>query len=214
MLCDNKRDILFIDLICHGVPSYHLYEKYLHYLNKNYGMQTDGYFRTIFRYKPMGWREKYIYNSDSIIEYCKSQNTDPYFLAFEHGFCNSKSCYECPWREKSAADIRIGDYWHKKYADNKTGVSMVATFTDQGEAFIKKLYKYNYGKIKKEPVEDYFCCQQIKNNLRPVFWEEMLHDLSMEKDIESVVKKYIIPYEKRKKIRLMVQSFKRVMKKE
>ena len=214
-LCSKEeKDVLYVDLICHGVPSINLYNSYLRYLENHFEINTKGSISTIFRYKPRGWREIYLYNTDSEKEYCVSQKEDPYFLAFEYGFCYAKSCFDCPWRDKSAADIRLGDYWHEKYADNNTGVSMVLVLTEAGERIVHALAEKGSGVIKEEPIEDYFSCQQTKNVARPVFWEEFIQELSSEKDLGAIVKEYIGPFAKRKSISRKIQRIKRVIKKD
>lgn len=203
----QKDNILFVDLICHGVPSYNLYLKYLEYLG-SIGLNTEGHFETKFRYKPKGWREIYIYNTDFQNDYCKSQNIDPYFLMFEHGFCYSKSCYDCPWRDKSSADIRLGDYWHVKYSDNTTGISMAVALTEKGQMNLEELIGEN-ASIQSEPISDYAECQQIKNNKRPVFWEELQKELSSDGRLVDIVNKYAIPFDKRRKISRLIKKVRR-----
>lgn len=211
-LLKNKIDhILFVDLICHGVPSYHLYKKYLEHLEKNEHMNIDE-LETIFRYKPNGWRERYIYNGNSQKSICTDQHKDLFFMMFEQGLCYSKACYECPWRDKSAADIRLGDYWDNKYASDKTGVSMVIAVTDKGENWVKKLESEYTGKVKEEPIQDYFNCQQVINHPRPVFWSSVIDDLSSKRELKEIVNEYAIPFEKRSQIRRKMLSFKRVLK--
>lgn len=199
----NSDSTIFIDLICHGVPSYNLYKKYLAYL-KDEGFEINDELYTIFRLKTKGWRKKYIFNTDGIHTYCKSQNKDPYYIAFEHGFCYSKDCFECPWRDKSMADIRLGDYWHDKYKNNKSGVSMAVTFTKKGEDYLNA----NINNLKNEPINDYYECQQIKNKRLPVFWDNLQDDLARDFSLSYIIDKYFLPFENRKKIRKVLQALK------
>ena len=209
-LLRKNDNVILVDLICHGVPSYNLYKKYLEFLNRK-GMNTDGLMETVFRYKEKGWRERYIYNTDGTATYCESQDKDPYFIAFEHGFCYSQNCFECPWRDKSAADIRLGDYWHQKYANNNTGISMVATFTDKGLACVNEM-KINADIFKEEPINDYYECQQIKNSQIPVFWKELQEALISDKDLYDILSEYIFPFERRKKISKKLAKLKGAIK--
>lgn len=208
-IVENRENVVLVDLICHGVPSYALYEKYLQYLAEKKKLEINEKFNTIFRYKPSGWRDIHIYNGNFNNHAIQNQKKDPYYIMFEHGFCYSKGCYECPWRDKSAADIRLGDYWAQKYATDMTGVSMVAVFTKRGEEWIDRIRVMDCGKLKVESVNDYFSCQQIKNNPRPVFWEELVKDLnSDEKTLLQVLEEYVIPFERRKKIRKYLSKIK------
>ena len=197
----DRMDVLLVDLICHGVPSYNLYKKYMEYIVRRKKIATKDGLETVFRYKKLGWRERYIYNDNFTDSFYENQNKDPYFLSFEHGFCYAKSCYECPWRTKSAADIRIGDYWHKRFRDNDTGVSMVAVLTALGESAINIIDQKGIGIINKESIQDYFECQQTDNNPRPAFWEEFVAELGGNYDMETVLNRYVVPSEKRKRLR-------------
>lgn len=209
----KKRDNIFlVDLICHGVPSYAMYKKYLDYLKNEKQMNVDG-IETIFRYKPRGWREIYIYSENDGKSICTHQSKDPYFLMFEHGFCYAKGCYECPWRDCSAADIRIGDYWGTKYKTDTTGVSMVVVLTENGKTLLKSLKSSHVGKLKKEPIGDYFQCQQTVNLPRPVFWEELIDALNTDsRSFTDIINQYIVPFEQRKRLSRKIASIRSFMK--
>ncbi len=208
----DDLDVLLVDLICHGVPSYWLYTSYLNYLKNSKKIDTSKTFRTVFRYKERGWREKYIYNENENQSYCEHQNKDPFLLCFEHGFCYAKCCYECPWRDKSAADIRIGDFWGDKFRKDCLGVNMVSVLTQKGEDLINVLEKSEAGKLRLETVGDYFLNQQTINNLRPVFWEELIEELKSNIPMEKIIKEYIRPFEVRKALRRKAIKLKEVIK--
>lgn len=200
-ILNNCPNILLVDLICHGVPSYGLYKKYLDYLKRVKGLEIDSEFETIFRYKPNGWKERYICSGNSTDHCVQHQSKDPYFLMFEHGFCYLKGCYECPWRSKSAADIRLGDYWGDKFADDATGVSMVAAFTDYGRDIIEQIQEETLEELRKENIDDYISNQQLSNNARPVFWEELISELNnSSENLEDILKVYVQPFEENRRL--------------
>lgn len=209
-LYSDKKNVIYVDLICHGVPTYKLYTKYLQHLEK-FGINSTDDVKTVFRYKPKGWRKKYIYNKNATTEYCKCQNKDMFYLFFEHGLCYSKTCYECLWRDKSEADIRLGDYWHKKYAKNKTGVSMVIALNQTGKEYIYNMCE-DTGVLKKESVEHYFDCQQTTNYRKPAFWEELIYELDSESDLRDIMSEYVYPFEKRKKVGQLIHKLKGALK--
>ena len=196
-LYKNRQDVILVDLICHGVPTYYLYEAYLRYLHDNKRLNTNNPIKTVFRVKRKGWRTKHIWTSDNRNSYSSSQNQDLFLLPFDHSACYMRSCYECPWRDSSLADLRLGDYWHSKYASNHTGVSMIASFTKKGEDVIHFLQNNQLGIVKEEPTKDYYACQQTQNLPRPVFWEDFLQDLSSGRNLNDIVKQYVIPLHKR-----------------
>ena len=59
-LLKDRSNVIYADLICHGVPTYHLFEKYKDYLRRKKHISSDN-FDIVFRDKRLGWREIYIY---------------------------------------------------------------------------------------------------------------------------------------------------------
>lgn len=207
------NDVILVDLICHGVPTKAAYDSYMRYLVTRKKFHSKGAVSTIFRYKGKGWRNIHIYNSDGKRRLCASEKRDPYFLNFTRGFSYAPSCYECPWRASSAADIRIGDYWGKKYAADKSGVSMLCVMTDRGRQCIEELRTQKVGIFCEQNIGDYFAVQQTENRPRPVFWEELIGELKSNRSIEKIVKEFVMPYEKRLRFWKMISSIKEVCNK-
>ena len=200
-LLKDRSNIIYVDLICHGVPTYHLFKKYQDYLKRKKSINPDN-FDIVFRDKRFGWRERYIYTHDLKHENIAHQNKDPYFLSFEHGFCYSHGCYECPWRDCSAADLRLGDYWHKKFEQDKTGVSEVIAMTESGRQLIEKTQNEGIAEIIPQQIEDYTTIQQMTNNREPVFWQEYVYELADDNvTLEKTHTKYVLPAEKIRRFR-------------
>lgn len=101
---------IYVDLICHGIPSYNLFIRYKEFLQQKYHITTKN-LNPIFRFKEKGWRNKYICIESEEKRMIFNHRKDPFYLAFENSICLGEQCYECPWRIKSDADIRIGDFW-------------------------------------------------------------------------------------------------------
>ncbi len=198
-LLKDKKDVIFIDLICHGVPSYNLFEKYKITLKEKYGFGCDK-FDITFRYKPNGWRERYMKVSSDGKELLQHKKENEYFMMFESKNCYSEACYECRWRSCSSADLRIGDYWGEKFVDDETGVSMVLSMNETGESVLKEIQ--SYGRINEEELSDYFVSQQTENVSRTVYYNDVMEMLRDEEtSLEEIVEKYIIPFEKRKQVK-------------
>lgn len=195
-LFSDRKDILYIDLICHGVPSYHLYDKYKQKLNTEYGLNPLK-ISVVFRYKPMGWRHYHIHSSDGENSCCFSKEKDDYFRMFERGNCYMKSCYECRFRNSTCADIRLGDYWGPRFSDDTTGVSMVLCATKKGESIVEELKNTKAGSLQEQPIDDYIQYQQMTNFPPPVFYDELIENLKKPKiKMSAICDKYVFPFER------------------
>ena len=194
-----RRDNLFtIDLICHGVPTYNLFKKYKEYLTERYGRKTEN-IHICFRYKPKGWRVIHIFTSDGEIETCFDQKEDLYFRMFESMNCYSPACYDCKWRDKSVADLRLGDFWGPLFEHDNTGVSIIGCMTQKGSKLLTELQNKSWGKLERQSSDNYLKYQQIKNKVKPLFYEELLKRLGDKKTkLSFVVEKYAEPFEQKK----------------
>lgn len=136
----KEPNFIFIDLFCHGVPSYLLWTAYInHHIGEN-----ENLLRPVFRDKCNGW---HAYTMSLLTDKRRISTTQQHNDLFQNIFLGDFSlntpCYTCKFRAtKSAADIRIGDLWGGKYANNDSGVTGVLTFTNKGETVIGNLLEY------------------------------------------------------------------------
>jgi hypothetical protein len=155
-------------------------------------VDNDSTTSVIFRNKRKGWHKKYITITSAKKQYNKKYVRDNFGVFFELGNCNMPTCYECPYRDKSVADIRLGDYWGEKYNKNKKGVSMVLAMTEQGLALLKKLDNLC---IKEEQIKDYFTIQYPYNQQKPIYYTELMLNLREDTKLKLLRKKYCKKYE-------------------
>lgn len=179
----KRENFLLIDIICHGVPSYVLWNKYISKFNNIKELK--------FRDKRRGWRQKYIYIKTNSKTYCKNEKKDFFYRFFE--MCNvyNECCYECRYRDKSAADLRVGDYWGPRYIKNKTGVSMIIPMTNKGNEYITSLKKQKLIQLEESDINDYFKYQQTENIRIPLEYDEIISDLKKPfTTLKQIDKKY------------------------
>ena len=135
------------DIICHGVPSPKVWQKYLDFLKK----QKQERIRNVqFRNKDHGWslyRTKVLFDTRT---YSKSHQEDLFMKAFLSNICLRDSCYNCSFKKKyRISDITLADYWgidniHPNMNDDK-GTSLVIINSDKGKELfelIKDNLKY------------------------------------------------------------------------
>ncbi len=122
-----------LDLVCHGVPSPLLFEKYLTWLSG----KTSRVVAYDFRDKKNGWG----LSIKAITEKkCKTWpgTLDPYYYHFLKGNTYRECCYSCLYsRRERAGDISLGDYWgigkeHPEFYSTK-GVNCVLVNTNKGQ---------------------------------------------------------------------------------
>ena len=204
----HRRDkALLIDLICYGVPTYYLWKVYLDQRRKKNGVGNCP--EVEFRSKDGGWRRRVISITGNGNNYRNVENKDDYYSIFKNNLCNMKSCYDCPYREKSAADIRIGDYWGERYESDDTGVSMVISVTEEGEKQIVHLAKDGKIWLEETDLGEYWSVQYPYNPKKPVFRERLIRELGDEKkELFDIRKIYSKPFENEEKLYRILLSVK------
>ena len=132
---DDDR-LITVDLVCHGVPSPMVFERYLRYLESESGSTAR---RADFRGKKRGWRRF------SMVVECSNGTTladtldrDPYLACFLRNLCLRPSCSSCSYAcVQRVADITLGDFWtigrcHPELDDDR-GISEVFVNTEAGQ---------------------------------------------------------------------------------
>lgn len=190
-IIEDREDVVYIDLVCHGIPTAHLFRRYRQYIKNHSGVDMSKA-EMSFRYKPKGWRLIYLFASDGEHEYCRDQKNDPFFRLFEVGACYSEACYDCRWRADSEADIRLADYWGPKFAEDETGVSMVVCYTPHGKKLAAEMAAS--GRLLLQPIDDYLRFQAQSNPPKPPFYQAVIRDLQNDSiSFETLADKYAIP---------------------
>lgn len=189
-----RENAILVDLICHGVPSQLVWVKHLEEIRKKYNIEDHP--DVIFRTKKVQWHSRYMKIFDSKNCYEESETKDNFYAIFRRGLCYMNTCFECPYREKSAADIRIGDYWGERFADDAQGVSMVIANNSKGNEIIQKLKRENKVNISKQVLREYWTVQYPYNQQKPLFSDKMIADVkNPELTLSQIRKKYCSIYD-------------------
>lgn len=178
------ENLLCIDIVCHGVPSKKVWQKYLDWIAKgNKIMGVD--FRNK---KDFGWAAHVL-----SIKTTEKQINDKTFVNLFYGHNILRpSCYECPYKSiYHPGDITIADYWGIDIAapgfnDNK-GVSLVLVNTPKGEQYFEKaknVIEWKETRIK-DSMQPPLKAPFPKPKEREIFWEDF-----RDKDFSYIAKKY------------------------
>ena len=136
-LGESNDKLVTVDLLCHGVPSPGLWEKYVKALEKKHGSRME-YVR--FKDKTDSWRHYAFTTSLGSCPYIK----DPYMALFVQDMSLRPSCYNCAVRGgRSGSDLTLSDLWSvqrcaPEMSDDK-GVSGVYVNSEKGRALMESL---------------------------------------------------------------------------
>ncbi len=158
----REQDFLLVDFFCHGVPSYHLWDRYWrHCLGGD--LPTSAKWRD----KSRGWHSFTMRLDSEKKTYVRTLESHDFFLnSFLGNLALNQPCYACKFRHTdSSADIRIGDFWGEKYRRNQTGVSAALAFTPAGKAMLEALTEY--GELGAEALPD-ILAEQISGRHDPL----------------------------------------------
>lgn len=191
----RRKAAILVDLICHGVPSQYLWRKYLQEVEEKYKISTNPYVN--FRSAQGKWHIRSMAIFDDKKKYIKNDRKDLFYIFFRNSLCDMESCYDCPYREKSGADIRIGDYWGPRYEKNEDGVSMVIGITSKGVQLIADLS----GEKEEYPLKEFWDVQSPYNRQKPLFYEALIDELkNPNRPLNEIRVKYAKGYEIREKL--------------
>ena len=168
----NKRDFaILIDLVCAGVPTKFLVDKYLKEKKNDSDKSKNNYFKFIYEKKN----------------------------------CYMKSCYDCPYRNKSSADIRIGNYDGKL---NNSKTLMILTNTTKGNELISKLN--SEANVEEHSINNYYKVHQICNFYIPQEYRtKLILDLKNPKiKLKKVIEQYYGYEIVLDKLKHIIQKFK------
>ena len=128
----DYSNLYCVDLICMGIPSAQVWQKYL-----NTFFYGEKIIKVNFKEKSEGWKrfnlsittDKQIFKQYGMI--------NPYFKSMFNTYNMRKSCFVCPFKKKErAADITIADCWGANTLvpeiDDDKGLSSVIVHTEKG----------------------------------------------------------------------------------
>lgn len=187
----DYTNLVCVDVVCHGVPSRQLWEKYVRYCEKKYKHKIKD---VNFRCKDVGWKNFGLKRTDlNNKKIFISKDLDPYMSLFLKNYSLRPSCYNCKAKNNKKADLTIGDFWgieriEPELNDGK-GVSLVIIRTDKGEKIFQdiehffRVAKVNYlDAIKDNSAEN-------ESVIMPPERNSFYKDINL--DFNNLIKKYL-----------------------
>ena len=141
-LGQEYENLLIVQVICHGVPTPKLWQKYIEYQTVRLEKKIT---QVEFRNKESGWRHYKIRLKQGNSFNIQSDNCGKqYMKMFLRDLCLRPSCYQCPSKGLDcAADMTIGDFWGIETVapelDDDKGTSLVIAHTARGQLALKQI---------------------------------------------------------------------------
>ena len=174
------ENLICQDLICHGVPSPKVWEKYLTYRETLAGAPAR---KISFRQKDEGWKH-YSLSFDFLnaSEYRQTLDRDLFMRAFLCNLCLRPCCYQCAFKTTSRqSDITLADFWGIETVDltmfDDKGTSLILTHTSKGRQLLAEisasavLKEVNWRKIPE--LNPAFCQSAYANSKRGAFFKNL-----------------------------------------
>lgn len=172
------KNLITVDIFCHGVPSPKLWKKYL---SQYYKDKEIRYVQ--FRDKSLGWWQFRFRIQFAHDEYASLYRPpkDDYIKLFLQDISINDRCLACPYRTKEKySDFYIGDAWNinkvKRNIDDNHGATTVIVNSERGEQIIKQIWEKHH--IFKVSMEDGVYSREelfqtkIESENRIKFWGE------------------------------------------
>lgn len=212
--CAKSANLFTIDIVCHGMPSVKVFEKYIVELEKKNNSDLDW---VKFRDKSDGWGRyallhRFKSEKEVFVHACRSD----YMRLFVSRICQNKSCVECKYRKlPRIADITLGDFWgvskyHPHMNDNK-GTSVVLLNTTHGMdlfSFVEKQVTMCESRVE-YAVANNPCI--VKSGMCHPKRTEFFLDLD-KITFNQLIKKYFPKQSMMKRLFLHLRSFLRILK--
>lgn len=103
-------NLLTVDIVCHGMPSHLILEKYVEHWEKECGSPVR---HISFREKSEGWLNYHVArNHEDGSTRTTEHHKDMYMRLFLSDLALNKACYNCPYAHlPRSGDITLGDFW-------------------------------------------------------------------------------------------------------
>lgn len=132
-----RDQFILVDLFCHGVPSYTVWDQYLAWVQSKLG--GDKLTKVTFRDKSIGWHNFVMRIEGENKKYSNPSEGDLFYRVFFDNVLFCGACFDCEVRKNvTKADIRLGDYWGRRFQSREDGVSAVLLCTPKGKSFFDK----------------------------------------------------------------------------
>lgn len=136
-----RENFVFVDLYCHGCPSMYIWTKYHNQQKKKNNVES--FDKVNFRSKVRGWGAFNVeLEAGGRSCFTNKASDDGFYELFFSDQVLNEGCNDCKLRGTlEYTDIRLGDFWGRKFLGNRTGVSAVSVATERGAKLFEEIKK-------------------------------------------------------------------------
>lgn len=144
----DYENLLCVDLVCHGVPSQGIFDRYIDYLVNKYRGGLEAYqFREKIKNKNNQWNSRNVKISINGKTRVLNNIKDKYLRGFHSGLYYRPSCYNCIYANSTrVSDITMADFWRVEQlfplVDVHKGASALIFNTANGYGFKERIDNY------------------------------------------------------------------------
>lgn len=187
------KNLITVDVICHGVPSEKIWNHYIDFREKENGARIK---KIELRHKITGWK-KYSTSCEFLNnkKYEMIHYNDPFMKAFMANICLRPSCTKCEFKKiNHVSDITLGDFWgvEKYYPElfDDKGTSLVLVHTSKGKEIFHQVKEKGIFKkvdLDKAILENTALIQSVSAHPKRV---KFMREVNSE-EFDKVVNKYV-----------------------
>lgn len=165
----SDKNIVFIELICHGVPNWKYLDAHLERIEKKKKRKVD---RITFRDPLYIYFFKALSTNGKVLYKAGMHEGDEYYRAFALNLIFRENCYSCLYAQKErTADITLGDFsgLGREIAFNYINkkISVVLGVTEKGDYFLKEMVKSGRIKLIERDYEEAYMADGNQNLRHP-----------------------------------------------
>lgn len=185
-----RERFLLVEIFCHGVPSYKLWNEECRRISKKLGIsQFDS---VQFRYKKDDWHSYCLRVDAGNKTFFGAREKEIFWQVFFENILLGDSCYKCRMRKEiSMADIRLGDYWGQRYQHRSDGVSAAFACTKQGKEAIDRLKQLGIvDQLDAGSADEMLAAQNMDGYHQQELHDRAMKILSSENDVHKAIRAY------------------------
>lgn len=145
----NHKNLLTFEILCQGVPSKNVIEKFYAETAAKYGSPVQNHvFRSKDRHIGRNYLNRYEFKNGKVVYLIGEE--DPLSLSFQRQIFLRESCYSCQYaNEARTADFTAGDLWKTDVneLDIERGCSVLLCNTSKAKCFLDETKVFLIGKI-------------------------------------------------------------------